>query len=84
MCRRIEVGEPQPKYRYPIGAGRHGGTGVGQGRRKHAFYFSIQLQTSHIGDEVDPAQGLINNFTVASAYDAGANSIHSWIGFDRL
>ena len=37
-----------------------------------------------IGDEVDPAQGLINNFTVASAYDAGANSIHSWIGFDRL
>jgi hypothetical protein len=37
-----------------------------------------------IGDEVDPAQGLINNFTLASAYDAGANSIHSWIGFDRL
>jgi hypothetical protein len=37
-----------------------------------------------IGDEVDPAQGLINNFTVASAYDAGANSIHSWIGFERL
>ena len=37
-----------------------------------------------IGDEVNPAQGLINNFTVASAYDAGANSIHSWIGFDRL
>jgi hypothetical protein len=37
-----------------------------------------------IGDEVDPAQGLINNFTVASAYDAGANSIDSWIGFDRL